>query len=162
MMRPLPPAVLHPHALHPGSGASQAPCPCGRRTGGGAGARPLPYAQCCGPLHQADSLTGPFAADAQTLMRSRYSAFVLENAAYLLATWAPQTRPATIDFDSGAKWLGLEVRSFAKCAADQAEVEFVARCKPRVGAALRLHERSRFVHDGLRWLYLDGVQLHGG
>ena len=43
-------------------------------------------------------------------MRSRYSAFVLERAPYLLATWHASHRPASIEFESGVKWLGLEVR----------------------------------------------------
>jgi SEC-C motif-containing protein len=57
------------------------------------------------------------------------------------------------------KWLGLEVRTQRQTGADRAEVEFVARQKPLQGAAVRLHERSRFVrHDG-RWLYVDGDAL---
>jgi SEC-C motif-containing protein len=43
--------------------------------------------------------------------------------------------------------------------ADTAEVEFVARQKPMTGPATRLHERSRFVLEDGRWLYLDGVQF---
>jgi SEC-C motif-containing protein len=81
---------------------------------------------------------------------------------YLLATWHPAHRPATLDFEPGAKWLGLQVHSHRVTGADTAEVEFVAR--HRVGGrAVRLHERSRFVRepvDGVaRWLYLDGDLL---
>ena len=39
------------------------------------------------------------------------------------------------------------------------EVEFVARCRPGSGAAVRLHERSRFVREGGRWYYVDGDML---
>jgi SEC-C motif-containing protein len=92
-------------------------------------------------------------------MRSRYTAFVLERAAYLLATWQASHRPANIAFDPGVKWLGLEVRDFRTTGAVTAEVEFVARQKPLSGPAVRLHERSRFVLEGGRWLYLDGVQF---
>ena len=90
-------------------------------------------------------------------MRSRYSAFVLERGPYLLATWHASHRPASIEFDPGVKWLGLDVRSTQAPTADnpdEAFVEFVARQKPASGAAVRLQERSRFVRDVGRWLYL--------
>jgi SEC-C motif-containing protein len=90
-------------------------------------------------------------------MCSRYSAFVLARADYLLATWHSSTRPASLDFDAGAKWLGLEVREHKATGADTAVVEFVARYRV-AGAAVRLHERSRFVREGDRWFYVDGDQ----
>jgi SEC-C motif-containing protein len=91
-------------------------------------------------------------------MRSRYSAFVLERASYLLATWHPGTRPTSLDFDPSARWLGLEVRAHVSTEPDAAKVEFVARMRV-AGKAVRLHERSRFVHEGGRWFYVDGDQL---
>jgi len=39
--------------------------------------------------------------------------------------------------------------------ATHAEVEFVARYRVG-GRAVRLHERSRFVNEQGRWLYVDG------
>jgi len=91
-------------------------------------------------------------------MRSRYSAFVLERASYLLATWHARTRPTSLDFDPSARWLGLEVRAHVSTGPDAAEVEFVARMRA-ASKAVRLHERSRFVHEGGRWFYVDGDQL---
>ena len=44
---------------------------------------------------------------AEQLMRSRYSAFVENNAAYLLATWDPQTRPSRVTLEPNQRWLGL-------------------------------------------------------
>ena len=96
------------------------------------------------------------APDAEALMRSRYSAFVLERADYLRATWHASKRPSTIRFDAGVKWLGLEVRDFKVIDADHAEVEFVARQRDTSGRAVRLHERSRFVREDERWYYVDG------
>lgn len=90
-------------------------------------------------------------------MRSRYSAFVLEREAYLLHTWHPDKRPAQLEFDTDVKWLGLEVRDAVQRDATHAEVEFVARQKPVSGAAVRLHERSRFEKQDGRWLYLDAI-----
>ena len=133
------------------------PCPCGRTSANPA--KPaktqyLPFSACCGPYLN-DSVPPP---DAEALMCSRYSAFVLERADYLLATWHASTRPATLDFAPGAKWLGLDVRSHRALDADHAEVEFIARCR-EAGRATRLHERSRFVCEGGRWFYVDGEQF---
>lgn len=88
-------------------------------------------------------------------MRSRYCAFVRQDAAYLLATWHASTRPPAIDFEPGLKWLGLEVRSHRQTDADHAEVAFVARSRLG-GRAHRLEERSRFVRENGRWFYVDG------
>ena len=90
-------------------------------------------------------------------MRSRYCAYVLGKADYLLATWHPTTRPAqlTLDGEPPARWLGLQVRRHTVTGADTAVVEFVARY--RLGnRAQRLHETSRFVREDGRWYYLDG------
>lgn len=90
-------------------------------------------------------------------MRSRYTAFVREDAAYLLATWAVEHRPTAIDFDAGTRWLGLQVRAHRSTGDDRAEVEFVARQRDATGRAHRLHETSRFARAGGRWYYLDGA-----
>ena len=118
-------------------------CPCGRPD----------VARCCGPY--LDDFEGYPAPGAEALMRSRYSAFVLQRADYLLATWHPSTRPHDLTFEPGLKWLGLEVRDVRQAAADQAEVEFVARSR-LAGRGHRLHERSRFVREDGRWYYVDG------
>ena len=133
-----------------------AACPCGRLQGSGAKAKPLGYAACCSRfIDHWDTQPAP---DAECLMRSRYTAFVRERADYLLATWHPSHRPALLDFDAAAQWLGLEVRGHWVKDVDHAEVEFVARHRLG-GRAVRLHERSRFVREGGRWLYVDGDML---
>ena len=118
------------------------PCFCGR---------PLAYDACCGALH-----AGQPAADAESLMRSRYSAYVLGLNGYLLATWHADTRPAALDLgaDPAPKWLGLEVKAHTQTG-DSATVEFVARYRVG-GRAQRLHEVSRFLREDGRWYYLDG------
>jgi SEC-C motif-containing protein len=90
-------------------------------------------------------------------MRSRYSAYVLGLAPYLLATWHPTTRPATLDLsgEGAVKWLGLDIRRRAASDAEHACVEFVARWREG-GRGRRLHETSRFVREDGRWYYVDG------
>ena len=120
-------------------------CPCG--TG-------RAYAHCCGRWHG-----GPLhlqAPDAQALMRSRYSAYVMGLHDYLLATWHPGTRPTALEPDPpGLRWLGLDVRGHWRDDATHERVEFVARHKLG-GRAHRLHEHSRFVREEGRWYYVDG------
>jgi SEC-C motif domain protein len=130
------------HPLRPAADA----CPCGRPSAF--------YADCCGRYH-----AGPLhlqAPDAEALMRSRYSAFVRDLADYLLATWHPSTRPASLaPSEPGLRWLGLEVRSHRTIDDAHATVEFIARSKLG-GRAHRLHEVSRFVKEDGRWFYVDG------
>ena len=118
-------------------------CPCG--TG-------LPYDDCCGPLHAG---TTP-AATAEQLMRSRYSAFAVGDAPYLLATWQPSTRPAALELDPGTRWLGLDVLATdgGGLLAAAGTVEFVAH---RISGGQRgeQHEVSRFVREDGAWRYLD-------
>jgi SEC-C motif-containing protein len=116
----------------------------------------LTLAACCGPYQQ-HWLESP-APDAEALMRSRYSAFVLQQADYLRATWHVSTRPDRLDFDTGARWLGLEVRQHQVTGPDSAEVEFVARYRLG-GKATRMHEKSRFVRENGRWFYVDGDSI---
>ncbi len=89
-------------------------------------------------------------------MRSRYTAYVLEREAYLLATWHADTRPTGLNFgeEPRPKWLGLAIK---RTGGDErhAVVEFVARYKVN-GRAFRLHETSRFERIDGRWFYRDG------
>ena len=87
-------------------------------------------------------------------MRSRYAAFALKNAAYLLATWHPDTRPKSLDLSHGDEWVQLRVLA-AMTDGEKATVEFIARSRSG-GRIESLHEVSRFVREDGRWLYLDG------
>ncbi len=98
---------------------------------------------------------GAAALEAASLMRSRYSAYVLQLESYLLATWHPDCRPAMLDLSQDrTQWLGLKVKHGLETD-DAATVEFVARYKLN-GRAYQLHEVSRFVREHGRWFYLDG------
>lgn len=106
---------------------------------------------CCAPYIRGELL----ASDAETLMRSRYTAYTQNHEAYLRASWDERTCPKEqITHDEPTQWLGLEVRKHVP-AGDEATVEFVARYKI-AGKAYRLHEISRFVRYEGRWYYVDG------
>lgn len=121
-------------------------CPCGSGRA---------VDNCCGQYH-----AGTAAPDAERLMRSRYSAFVLGLEDYLLATWHPDTRPAALELDAepSPQWLGLTIQSHTPLDEHHATVEFIARYKLN-GRAFKLHESSRFERVGERWLYVDGEML---
>lgn len=118
-------------------------CPCGSGKA---------YDACCGIYH-----AGTPAPNAEALMRSRYSAYVLGLEPYLMATWYTDTRPSELNLteEPATTWLGLEVKRHEASDAEHAIVEFVARYKVN-GRAYRLHETSRFVREQGRWFYVDG------
>jgi SEC-C motif domain protein len=126
-------------------------CPCGGMPRG------TTYANCCARYHAgAQHLHAP---TREALMRSRYSAYAMGLVDYIRETWHASTRPETLSrFDAADKWLGLQIKDAPPATGDEGFVEFVARSKPKGGgAAIRLHERSRFIRDGGRWFYVDGV-----
>ncbi|MGO9545314.1 MAG: YchJ family protein [Rhodomicrobium sp.] len=95
-------------------------------------------------------------ADAEALMRSRYTAHVLRLEDYLLATWHPKTRPLELNLASPPqRWLGLKVLRHEASTSAAAIVEFIARYKAS-GRVHELRETSRFVREDGRWLYVDG------
>ena len=116
-------------------------CPCGTGLG---------YPECCGRLHDGTAT----AATAEQLMRSRYSAFVMGDPEYLLATWHSTTRPRSLELDPATRWTGLDVLATTGggMLAGEGTVEFVARY-----AGGEQHEVSRFVREDGAWRYLDAV-----
>ena len=97
------------------------------------------------------------APTAEALMRSRYTAYVVEDANYLKETWHPEYRPDTVEAGRGQKWLGLKIRrtEAGGVTDDTGLVEFVARFKID-GKGYRLHESSQFVKANGRWYYTTG------
>ena len=93
-------------------------------------------------------------------MRSRYTAFARGDEAWLRASWHPSTIPSGFALVSAPQpvWLGLSIKAVMQETPEWARVEFVARYRID-GRGQRQHERSRFVCDGGRWLYVDGDQL---
>lgn len=95
-------------------------------------------------------------------MRSRYSAFAVGDAAYLLATWDPTTRPESLELDDATEWRRLFIEgSVAGGPFDDAgSVTFTAIARGP-GGRVELRERSRFRRSGpeRRWVYVDGETL---
>ncbi|MEN8256993.1 MAG: YchJ family protein [Thermodesulfobacteriota bacterium] len=120
------------------------PCPCG--TG-------LSYGACCQPFVE----LGQLPPTAEALMRSRYSAFTLANAAYLLNSWHPTTAPKDLNLKGSANWCRLEILASTEGSEndDRGVVEFKAHYMSQ-GTSGSLHEVSRFVKEGGRWFYVDG------
>ena len=125
-------------------------CPCGSGK---------EYAQCCKLYHD-----GFIAAPtAESLMRARYSAYVLEKADYIIKTWEELARPPVIEFDKQIKWLGLEIEQvdFGSEFDDQGWVEFRAKFEI-AGMKSEQYERSRFIKDGSEWFYdsMNSLEIH--
>ena len=120
------------------------PCPC---------LSGLPYDECCGMLHSGAS-TAP---TAERLMRSRYTAYSKGLPQYLLATWHPSTRPATLVLDPRLRWYRLDIlgRTRGGMLDTTGTVEFRAsyRVDTQPGSQ---HEVSTFVREDGQWYYLDG------
>ena len=112
------------------------------------------FAACCGPALSGDRPP----ATPEALMRSRYCAYVLADAAYLRATWHPRTRPKKLQLDDQPQWQRLEVTG-SGVSEDGADgwVEFAAHYTAGKNAAC-LREHSRFAFEDGRWYYLDGGQ----
>jgi SEC-C motif-containing protein len=119
-----------------------------------------PFTDCCRPYLRGESE----APDAVSLMRSRYSAFVLENAAYLLRTLHPslpeRQRPEaeTLTLLRRAcrayEYPGMAVLD-SKQEDDAALVLFLAHMKDH-GKDSSFLEKSKFVREGGKWLYTTG------
>src|SRR3569833_605876 len=119
-----------------------AACPCGGKA----------YAQCCGRFIE----QGQIPQTAAELMRSRYTAYVMRNDDYLLATWQASTRPPPPIADEALKWLRLQVRTNTQHG-DDATGKLVARDLDAVGRAHRLQETCRFVREDGIWFFVRGT-----
>jgi SEC-C motif-containing protein len=120
-------------------------CPCGSGE---------TYLLCCQPCHAGAPATTP-----EALMRSRFSAFVVKDTAYLLATWHPDTRPAELDLSGSPEWVSLQVLS-SSAGVDTGRVHFRAVYRAGSGWGY-LEEQSDFSKENGCWFYREGKTSEG-
>ena len=115
------------------------------------------FGSCCGPV-----LASGAAPTAVRLMRSRFTAFAVGDAAHLLRTWHPSTRPDSLDLDDTLRWQRLDIIDLERGGPtdDQGIVEFEAFYRDAEGRG-SLRERSAFVREAGLWLYVDGLVRSG-
>ena len=121
-----------------------------------------PYAECCQPFHQ-----GVKPEIALQLMRSRYAAYALQLADYIMATTHPENPSYSENRKVWAKQIGhfcqqtlfegLEIMEW-KEGEQEAFVTFKAILK-QGGQEASFTEKSRFLKVKGRWLYHSGVML---
>ena len=107
---------------------------------------------CCGQWLDGLAM-GRHASSPEILMRSRYSAYVLGDIAYLMATWHPSTAPGELELPP-TQWVSLRILHVEQ-SLEAGVVEFLAIYKVN-GKAAKMHEVSRFSFENGRWLYIDG------
>ncbi|TDG35989.1 hypothetical protein EZJ43_09880 [Pedobacter changchengzhani] len=112
----------------------------------------LAYKYCCEPYH----LKTKVAPTAEALMRSRYTAFVVQNADYLYETTFPtkrgeNSRKSYLKSAKNTKWVKLEILF-----ADFDVVEFKAYYLNSHLKTAVLHEKSNFKLENGLWYYVDG------
>ncbi|MFW7381372.1 MAG: YchJ family protein [Oligoflexus sp.] len=117
-------------------------CPCGSKK---------PFNSCCG-LYVQQGIAAP---DPEALMRSRYTAFYLNDIEYLKKTWHPETCPEELDAEEPSKWVGLEILDSSLEGEEEGEVEF--RAYLIFDNKLEtLHEISDFCKLDGKWVYHSG------
>ena len=130
-------------------------CPCGSGK---------PYLDCCRVYHE-----GKEAENSLVLMRSRYSAYALNNAEYIIRTTHPR-HPAVsqnlavwkqeiLQFSLNTEFERLEIVDSLE-QNDKATVVFIAHLKQN-GEDVSFTERSFFAKVGGRWLYVNGDVFAG-
>lgn len=124
-------------------------CPCGSRQNAD---------DCCISI-----INGKKTAETPVqLMRSRYAAYKLGLADYVLESWHSGTAPGELRLDGSTQWTGLKIISASKiskeCSLEVGYVEFIASYLIN-GAPGFMHERSRFVKERGYWRYIDGEQI---
>jgi SEC-C motif-containing protein len=127
-------------------------CPCGSAAD---------YSSCCGPLITG----GRTASTAEQLMRSRYSAYVKKEMAYILTSLHPEHRA---DYDEtssrawaeSAQWHGISILNTVKGGPDdtEGEVEFSVSFTEK-GMKQVHHERSSFKKEGGTWYFTTGKTM---
>jgi len=115
------------------------------------------FERCCAPYIEGSAA----APSAETLMRSRYSGYVVGAGDYLVATTVPEKQvPEDAELirshAAQTQWLGLQVLEASE-RDKKASVTFKAFYRDGDGTIRVHHEKSRFIRDNGRWYYDEGV-----
>lgn len=127
-------------------------CPCGVGES---------YEKCCHEYHH----TKTHAPNPETMMRARYSAYVLGDIEYLIKTIPllhrkSFDRKSTKQWSEQAEWLGLEIVSSKEThGGKKGQVEFKAKYNLEGEEHLH-HERSTFEFIQGRWFFVDAKMLN--
>ncbi|MCW4469056.1 YchJ family metal-binding protein [Flavobacterium sp. MFBS3-15] len=113
----------------------------------------IPFGHCCQPYISGQQN----APTAETLMRSRYSAYAVHDAGYLWETTAPKMRKyysksAILQWAKANHWVKLEILK-----ATETTVEFKAYYLDSKLQAQVHHEKSVFINESGKWYYSDGT-----
>jgi SEC-C motif-containing protein len=114
------------------------------------------FEQCCKPI--VDGKVD--AINAEVLMRSRFTAYVIKDYQYILQTYASAQRnnlsvSKLTASAKGTHWLSLQVLTH-RSQENTAQVEFKAFYQAD-NAYYVMHELSDFVFEVGKWLYTNGV-----
>ena len=113
------------------------------------------YSSCCQPFHDNEKLPD----SAESLMRSRFTAYAMQKTDYLLKTWDVSKRPEDINFSKEeAVWTKLAIVSTKKGSTKDSKglVEFKAYYRLE-NEEYVMNEVSRFKKKAGQWMYLDGL-----
>ncbi|MTG97528.1 hypothetical protein GJV76_05165 [Myroides sp. BIT-d1] len=113
----------------------------------------MTYENCCGRFLSAKEKP----TTAIELMRSRYSAYVLANAKYIIDTTHPKVRyqhskKAILQWAKDNVWLKLEIVS-----SGESQVVFKAFFMDQQGVEHEHYENSLFEKLGDQWYYVSGT-----
>ncbi len=135
-------------------------CPC-RLTDS---SNQLTFEKCCQPFVEKKKK----AVTAESLMRSRYTAYVVKNIDYIDETQITLDnetfdKAEALKWADSSEWMGLDIRKTTK--GEQTDntgtVEFVAHYKDKAsGTELHHHETSLFQKKDGEWKFREG-QIHG-
>lgn len=114
------------------------------------------YEECCKPFHSGEK----HAPTAETLMRSRFSAFAIPNGEYLMETTLPakiklHNKEDLQEWGEINEWTKLEIIQKPTLS----QVEFKAYYKDEKGKMQLHHELSDFQKIDNRWYYVTGEFL---
>jgi SEC-C motif domain protein len=117
------------------------------------------YEECCAPFHQKQAFPDPVA-----LMRSRYSAYAMNNVSYILETTHPAHQDQKIALAKRKKSIETfaretEFRNLEILATEEAPPFFFVTFRATLfqkGKDLSFVEKSCFAQVRQRWFYLSG------